>query len=86
MNEIYGQAFLILIVGMITVFSILLLIVVAGKGLIQISNYFFEKGENSSNVKETDLIPKKEIAAITAAVSHITGGLGKIERISKIRQ
>lgn len=85
MSELYSQAFLILLVGMVTVFGILLLIVFAGQMLIRITNYYHQSGKVKQSHPIDNLKAKKEIAVITATVAHLTGGQGHIDSIQKIR-
>ena len=79
------QALLILVVGMITVFCILFLIVAAGQLLIRLTNMNFADGVKSERKKQGSTIEAKKLAAVTATVAHMTGGLGEIERIQRIK-
>ena len=81
-------ALLLFLVGMITVFIILSLVVLTGRLLIWVINNYFATEEklayeyNVPYVAE-DVVYKKKIAAITAAVDVVTGGRGKIIKIEK---
>ena len=71
-----STALSLLTVGMITVFSVLLLVVLTGNLLIQLSNRI---GTNSEN---GDISPSK-VAAIVGAVEILTEGRGRITKIEK---
>jgi oxaloacetate decarboxylase gamma subunit len=81
---------LLMVVGMATVFAILLLIIVLGKGLIFLVNkYAPEETAVSETVRRisagngNDTLPGQTAAAIIAAVSALTGGKGKVTKIEK---
>ena len=73
-------------IGMITVFLVLTLVVLAGNLLIRIINTFASEGgsQNSKSHPNPKQISPKHIAAITSAVYHALGGQGKIEKIEKL--
>lgn len=84
---------LLMVVGMATVFIILLIIIYIGKGLIlAVNKYVPEEVSTNGKAKNTQIasvnspaaIPNQEAAAIVAAISVITHGKGKITRIEKI--
>lgn len=85
------RALLILVVGMITVFFILGLVVLSGNLLIRIVNRFFPPASIKSPLGATEKplteLPakqdKKQLAAIIAAVDILTVGRGKIKTIEK---
>lgn len=80
-----SQAFTILIVGMITVFLILWLIMLAGKFLILLTNHLNKVSNKPFNTDEYDSnTDPRKLAVISATVVNITHGMGKIERIQKI--
>ena len=78
----------LLIVGMVTVFIILWLVVLIGNLVIRLTNRFIpatvpvegKSGSRSSARKKTD---SKKLAAIVAAVDAVTGGQGNVESIEK---
>ncbi len=83
MESNISNAFLLLGIGMVTVFIVLLLVVLCGTLLIKLVNkYAPEPIKKSKLIKP--LISNKEIAVMTAVVEHITLGKGKIESIEKI--
>ena len=93
MNDNLQEAFIILAVGMITVFAILSLVVFTGKILIRITNKYapLKITKINSLDQPTSRIPtppnsinKKKLAVIIGAVDHLTCGKGKIEKIEKI--
>lgn len=87
-----NTAFGLLVVGMVTVFIILWLVVLIGNLVVQLTNRFIpEKGSegggspggvsvNGGTVKKTD--PRK-LAAIVASVDAVTQGRGKVDSIEK---
>ncbi len=92
MNNDIQTALIVLVVGMITVFVILALVVLTGEILIRIVNRFFANPPSSqahlssadTNVAtplETRGIPKQTLAAIVSTVDIITEGKGKIKDI-----
>ena len=78
-----------MIVGMTTVFAILLIVIYLGKGLIILVNKYAPeeiKIQPTKNLKRADIssnLPNEEVAAIISAVSIITHGRGKITKIEK---
>lgn len=96
MNENLQEAFIILAVGMITVFIILALVVFTGQILIRITNQYAPpslqkeispppipiKNENKSSVSSG--VDTRKLAAIIGVVEHLTNGKGRIENIEKI--
>ena len=99
MNENLTESFIILAVGMITVFSILALVVIMGQLLIRITNRYAPPQKiketsksqiaNHNNALTTSPTSsnshnKKKLAAIIGVVEHLTNGKGRIESIEKI--
>lgn len=72
-------------IGMITVFVVLTLVVGVGKLLIRFVNSLPEeiKKPTSTPTRASGMHPSK-VAAIAAAVDHVTLGQGKITKIEKI--
>ena len=73
----------LMVIGMITVFSILFLVVACGALLIKITNKYFPI-ETQKTVTLVQGSNKNKIAAIMAAVEVATGGKGKATSIRKI--
>jgi len=89
MTEQVSSAILISIVGMLTVFAILALVVLTGNSLVRLVNHY---APLSTKVKQNPNIPspssvisQKKIAIITAAVSAVSHGKASVEKIEKIR-
>lgn len=85
--EIISEALQLLVIGMITVFFILLIVINLGKLLVLLVNKFAP--EESENVKSVAKVAPVAIdqttkAIIDAAVSQITGGKGQVKSIKKI--
>ena len=80
-------AFLLMVVGMATVFVILLIVIYLGKLLISLVNKYAP--EEVVSVKQTSSqapvpIPGNILAAITAAVNVVTQGKGKGTKVEKL--
>ena len=77
--------FMLMAVGMITVFTILALVVGGGKLMIILINRYAPLVEAAvvpiENTSQS--IQSEKLAAITAAVESITGGQGRITEIKK---
>lgn len=82
-----NEAFELLVVGMLTVFMILLIVIGLGKVLISFVNKYAPEEEAKKKVAPTPLASSvnaqtKEI--IQAAVSQLTGGKGRVANIQKL--
>lgn len=83
---------LLMVVGMTTVFAILLIVIYLGKGLIALVNKYAPEEvvvkKQAAAVRTTAAqagnISGKTTAAIVAAVSMVTGGQGKVTKIEKV--
>ena len=80
-------AFLLMVVGMATVFVILLIVIYLGKLPISLVNKYAP--EEVVSVKQTSSqapvpIPGNILAAITAAVNVVTQGKGKVTKVEKL--
>ena len=91
MGESISTAILVSLIGMVTVFTILGLVVLTGKILIRVVNNFFPIEETEPPTSAT--IPpkiqnksfeKSTLAAIISTIDTVTLGRGKIEKIKKI--
>lgn len=83
METTVSNAFLLLAIGMITVFVVLSIVVLSGSVLISLVNKYAPEPVKASKLI-TPLVSNKEIAVLTAVVDHVTKGKGKIESIEKI--
>lgn len=88
--ENINEALSLLLVGLITVFVILYLVVLIGNLVIRLTNRFMtaepmavKKEIAAGKARPTN--PAK-IAAVIAAVEAITGGKGRVEKIDKIEK
>ena len=87
----FGLGLLLMVVGMITVYFILLLVIGLGKGLIILVNkYSPEQVVTVRPAKDRMRVPAHKAlpdqptaAAIVSAVSVLTGGQGKVTKIEK---
>ena len=78
---------LLMVVGMTTVFAILLIVIYLGKGLIALVNKYAPEEVVVKKQMVTQAVTAqagKTTAAIVAAVSMTTGGQGKVTKIEKI--
>lgn len=82
MSEYIQEAWTLLGVGMVTVFTILTVVVLIGNVLIWVVNRFFPE---SDNAKATTLrsFGNSRMAAIAAAVNMVTQGKGRITKVEK---
>ena len=92
MAENIQTALTLMAVGMITVFSILGLVVLTGKVLVNVINQRYQAEKRPVFVHRTKMtnrrkegrVSEAQIAAIVAAIDAITAGQGKIEKIEKL--
>ena len=91
MGESISTAILVSLVGMVTVFVILGLVVLTGKILIRIVNNFFPIQEivppataTPRNQSQKKTFEKSTLAAIITTIDTITHGKGKVDKIQKI--
>ncbi|MBX2840644.1 MAG: OadG family protein [Flammeovirgaceae bacterium] len=83
----FGSAIMLLVVGMVTVFSILFLVVIFGKLLISIVNKYSPTPviqPVSKSSQSSDFIPKGKMAAIVAAVDILSEGKARITKMEKL--
>ncbi len=78
-----SSALLLMIVGMITVFSILGIVVLGGQILIRLTNRYIPEIESSADTKSPS-ITDKEVAIISAIVAEVTNGHATHVKIDKI--
>jgi len=84
MESTVSNAFLLLGIGMITVFAVLSIVVFSGSLLISLINKYAPDPVKESKLIKP-LISNKEIAVLTAVVDHVTKGKGKIDSIEKVK-
>ena len=87
MSEELNTGLTLLVVGMITVFSILFLVVTSGKVLTLVVNKYYpakkiRKVWDEVGIK-TDELDRRVITAILTAVELATEGKGKVTQIQK---
>lgn len=85
MAENMNQAWVLLGVGMLTVFIVLLLVVLIGNATILFTNRFAPSLNlpSTKDGSERDGINSAKISAIVAAVKKVTGGKGDVINIEK---
>jgi oxaloacetate decarboxylase (Na+ extruding) subunit gamma len=78
---------ILLAVGMITVFTVLVLVVVTGNLLTYLVNKYIPLEPQIAippvSAERTETTEKSKISAIVAAVDWVTKGKGKVTRIEK---
>ncbi|MDH5396985.1 MAG: OadG family protein [Cyclobacteriaceae bacterium] len=84
MTESLQTALTLLVLGMVTVFAILMLVVSGGRFIIYLSNKYFP-GQGKGTPPEDRLKKNKHLAVIAAITEYITAGKGSVERIEKIK-
>ena len=84
--ENLNTALLLMVVGMATVFAILLIVIYMGKGLIALVNKYAPEEVVPAKVKANSPAPiaGNILAAINAAVTVVTQGKGKVSKVEKI--
>lgn len=83
---------LLMVVGMATVFVILLIVIYLGKALIWAVNKYAPEEKGTKKVAKvaaavkapTNALSSQETAVIVSAVSMATQGLGKVVKIEKL--
>lgn len=80
MSEAFSTAFSLLVIGMITVFVVLTLVVLTGNLLIRFVNRFLPA---TGGPPHTEAGSGPAIAAITATVDTVTKGKGTITKIER---
>ena len=81
--ENLNTALLLMVVGMATVFAILLIVIYLGKGLIALVNKYAPEEVSSAKPAASGpaAIPANVMAAISAAVTEGKGKVAKVEKI-----
>ena len=83
------EAFKLLVVGMLTVFCILLIVIYFGKLLIALVNKYAPEEvakPTKAALKSTPsaAVDQQTMSIIQAAVSQLTGGKGKVSKVEKV--
>jgi len=84
MMQPMNEAVSIMIVGMMTVFFILFLIVFIGNSIIKLSNKYLPETVEVVKAKKRSEPSNNTYAAIEAAIDIVTKGRGKATSIKKI--
>lgn len=86
--ENLGIALQLLVVGMITVFAILLIVIQLGKWLIVLVNKIapeeVQAPKKTVAAPATAMVDARTLSVIRAAVAQITGGKGQVKRVERI--
>lgn len=79
------EALGLLCIGMLTVFAILIIVIELGKGLIALVNKFApEEQTKKAAVPQTATVDAQTRSIIAAAVDQLTGGKGRVAKVTKI--
>lgn len=78
MDSQVSEALTLLGIGMVTVFIVLSLVVLTGKCLVLLSNFFSDRSDSAGEEVSSEII-----AVISAAVDTATLAKGKITKIEK---
>lgn len=82
--ENLNEALLLLLVGMTTVFCVLIIVISAGKGLILFANkYIPETVKEKPSVTTNREATPSQVAAINQAVATLTNGKGYVINIQR---
>lgn len=81
--ENIGFGIMLMVVGIVTVFAILVIIIYIAKALVKFVNKYIPEDTPAPKTK-TPTISTRKMAAITSAVNTITNGKGKIVTIEKL--
>lgn len=80
MSQEISDAFQLLFIGMVSVFIVLSLVVIAGKSVIYLAN----KYAKNTPIKRSKRTRPEKLAVIAAVVDHVTHGKGSIHNITKL--
>lgn len=78
-------ALLLMVVGMATVFAILLIVIYLGKAMIALVNKYAPEETAAAKKEGPAAIPANVLAAINAAVAVVTHDKGKVTKVEKMR-
>ena len=78
-------ALLLMVVGMATVFAILLIVIYLGKVMIALVNKYAPEEAVTAKKEGPAPIPANIMAAISAAVAVVTHDKGKVTKVEKLR-
>ena len=84
MTENLYTALFLMVIGMISVTTILLFVVWGGRLLIEVTNKYFPIEEKSIQAETIDEPSRDIIAAIVATVDIITKGKGKVKNVKNL--
>lgn len=85
MNSNFELALELLGIGMITVFSVLLLVVFVGSMIVKVVNRYMPEVQVVAQKRQVgSSINANTMAAIVAAVQSVTQGKGKVVKVEKV--
>lgn len=85
MIESLQTALSLMVIGMLTVFTVLLLVVWGGKFLIFLTNRYLSEDRASETLITERKKNKNSLVVLTAVVEHLTSGKGRIQSIKKLK-
>ncbi|MDH5597773.1 MAG: hypothetical protein OEY34_01535 [Cyclobacteriaceae bacterium] len=86
MTENLYTALFLMVIGMISVTTILLFVVWGGRLLIEVTNKYFPIEEKSIQAETIDEPSRDIIAAIVATVDVVTKGKGKVKNVKNLNK
>lgn len=86
-SNIFMEALKLLVVGMVTVFTILLIVIYFGKALIAIVNKVApeEVKKSAAAPQPATQVDPTTMSVIQAAVSQLTGGKGTVSKVEPMK-
>ena len=79
-----GLGFLLMIVGMATVFLILLIVIYGSQLLVRLVNKIAPEEEKPAKNIAPEAVPASVKSVLDAAVAQLTGGKGHITKVTQI--
>lgn len=79
-----GLGFLLMAVGMVTVFLILLIVIYGSQLLVRLVNKIAPEEEKPAKNIAQEAVPASVKSVLDAAVAQLTGGKGHITKVTQI--
>lgn len=77
-----GLPLQVFLLGLLTVFMVLMVVVFTGRAIIWVVNRFFDPPATTASHPQQDA---KVVAVVSAAVQSVTKGRGRVTKIEKIQ-
>lgn len=86
MASTYSTAIMLMLVGMITVFAMLVIVFLVGNMIISVTNSIYKEPDTPKiPVAKPVNIESQKLAAIVSSVNMVTSGKGRVISIEKIK-